>query len=61
MQDFLATAAGHWPHLALVFTTFVVATASPGPAVLGIMATSTAAGRKAGMVFAAVGIRLIAS
>ena len=43
----------HWPHMALVFTAFVVATASPGPAVLGIMATSMAAGRKAGMMFAA--------
>jgi len=43
----------HWPQMALAFTAFVVATASPGPAVLGIMATSMAAGRKAGMMFAA--------
>lgn len=44
--------AGHWPHMLLVFTAFLVTVASPGPAVLGIMATSMSAGRKAGMVFA---------
>lgn len=53
MDGLLAQLQLHWPHMALVFATFVIATASPGPAVLGIMATSMAAGRKAGMVFAA--------
>ena len=48
----LATLADHWPHMMLVFAAFVIAAASPGPAILGIMATSMTGGRKAGMVFA---------
>jgi len=53
VDGLLAQLQLHWPHMTLAFTAFVIATASPGPAVLGIMATSMTAGRKAGMVFAA--------
>ncbi|MCI5077604.1 LysE family transporter [Oricola sp.] len=53
MDGLFALLQQHWPHMALVFAAFVMAAASPGPAVLGIMATSMAAGRKAGMAFAA--------
>lgn len=52
MQQLLATLSDHWSNLALVFTAFAIAAASPGPATLAIMATSMSGGRKAGMVFA---------
>jgi len=53
VDGLLAQLQLHWPHMTLVFAAFVVAAGSPGPAVLGIMATSMTDGRKAGMAFAA--------
>ncbi|AMJ63619.1 hypothetical protein AXW83_11250 [Bosea sp. PAMC 26642] len=40
----------HWPQLALVYSAFIVAVASPGPSNLVIMATSMERGRRAGMI-----------
>jgi threonine/homoserine/homoserine lactone efflux protein len=39
----------HWPDLALVYSAFIVAVASPGPSNLMVMATSMERGRSAGM------------
>lgn len=40
----------HLPHLALVYSAFIVAVASPGPSNLVVMATAMERGRHAGMV-----------
>ncbi|MET3891235.1 threonine/homoserine/homoserine lactone efflux protein [Bosea sp. OAE506] len=40
----------HLPHLALVYSAFIVAVASPGPSNLVVMATAMERGRRAGMV-----------
>ncbi|MDO9413361.1 MAG: LysE family translocator [Pseudolabrys sp.] len=39
-------------HLTLILLAAFIATASPGPAVMGIAGTSMAAGRRAGLIFA---------
>ncbi|WP_306117269.1 MULTISPECIES: LysE family transporter [unclassified Roseitalea] len=53
MTHVLTLLAEHWPAMMAVFAVFTVAAASPGPATLGIMGTSMAKGRAAGMAFAA--------
>jgi threonine/homoserine/homoserine lactone efflux protein len=40
----------HWPDLALVYSAFFVAVASPGPSNLAVMATAMERGRHAGMI-----------
>lgn len=39
------------PNILLIYATYVIATASPGPATLAIMTISMSQGRKAGIVF----------
>ncbi|RED52039.1 LysE family translocator [Aestuariispira insulae] len=43
----------YWPQFLLAFGTYIVATASPGPATLAIMGTAMRAGRSAGLSLAA--------
>nr|WP_244563668.1 hypothetical protein [Ensifer aridi] len=40
------------PQLLVAWTAYIIAVASPGPAVLAIIATSIAQGRKAGLALA---------
>ena len=42
----------HWPELALVYSAFFVAIASPGPSNLAVMATAMEQGRRAGSTLA---------
>ncbi len=42
----------HLPDLALVYSAFIIAVASPGPSNLAVMATSMEQGRRAGMTLA---------
>lgn len=42
----------HWPDLALVYSAFVLAIASPGPSNLAVMATAMEHGRRAGRTLA---------
>ncbi|KRE02155.1 hypothetical protein ASE63_07220 [Bosea sp. Root381] len=42
----------HWPALALVYSAFLIAIASPGPSNMAVMATAMEHGRAAGMTLA---------
>jgi len=52
VSDMIDELIRHWPDLALVFSAFFIAVASPGPSNLQVMATSMEHGRTAGMTLA---------
>jgi threonine/homoserine/homoserine lactone efflux protein len=53
MSQFAPDLTPYLPQLAIAWTAYFIATASPGPAILAIIATSVSRGRRAGLSLAA--------